>query len=70
SNHITAWDAVKKLIAERKPYSRDDKGVADEIFKIRQKQGAGDKRRDFEISAQVANIREEKRVKPYAEKQP
>ncbi len=49
-----AWEAVKFLVSRRKPYARCYKGVAAEIFAARQKQGAHDTRREFEVNAQVA----------------
>src|SRR5262249_45473438 len=51
-----AWGAVKALITERRPYPRYYKALADEIFATRQYQGVEDTRREFEISAQVADI--------------
>jgi hypothetical protein len=52
----SAWESVRALIADRKSYPRSYEAVAAEIFKVRQKHGGGDMRKQFEIEDEVAEI--------------
>ena len=53
-DHQAAWEAVKKLIADRKKIYKDIASVADEISEIRSKRSPKDRRKEFEIFAEVA----------------
>jgi hypothetical protein len=55
-DHIAAWAALKALLLRRQVYPRDYQPVAAEIVTARQRQGAHDLRRKFEVNAQVAEI--------------
>jgi hypothetical protein len=56
NDYRSAWNAVRKLIADRKTHFRDYASLALEIFTIRKKHGTKDTRKDFEINAQVGNV--------------
>jgi len=55
-DHHAAWSGVKELLAGRLIEARDYKGLAEEIFHVRQKHGRDDVRKEFEISNRVACI--------------
>ncbi len=49
-----AWDGIKGLIQERRHYPRLFGPVAEAIYRIRQKHGRSDSRREFEIHNEVS----------------
>jgi len=54
-NNSAAWEAIKELVQQSRTYPRYFESVARDIFKMRQKQGSGDQRRDFEINLEVSS---------------
>jgi len=54
-NNIAAWEGVKELVQQSSTFPRYFESVARDIFRMRQKQGNGDPRRDFEIHLEVSN---------------
>lgn len=54
TDYKSAWEAIVVLVKNRCCFYRDYESIAGEIYRIRQKQGPWDKRRDFEINAEVA----------------
>ena len=53
-DYKSAWESIVGMVKNRSYFYRDYEGIAGEIYRIRQKQGPWDKRRDFEINAEVA----------------
>lgn len=53
-DYSAAWEGVKGLIKESHIYYRHFESIAKEIYTMRQYQGSGDRRREFEIHKQAA----------------
>ena len=53
---MTAFANIQALVKDRKPYPRTYQSVAEEIFRTRQVRNEEDKRRQFEVHLDVAEI--------------
>ncbi len=53
-DHVGAWEATKELVKKRRFYGRDFEPIEKRVFHIRQHQGTGDRRRQFEIESEVS----------------